>query len=589
MLSTKASRVVISLRHTTVSTQFGSMSSPASEYDYIIIGSGFGGSVSAMRLTQKGYRVAVIESGKRFAAEDFAKTNWNLRRFFWMPRIFCYGIMRINLLRHVMIVSGAGVGGGSLVYANTLYIPKDAFFENSMVKRLGGKKAFLPFYQLAQKMLGVTQNPHLWEVDHHMKETAREFGKEDTFVPTPVGVFFDDEGKKQGDPYFSGEGPDREGCIYCGACMVGCRHNAKNTLDKNYLYFAEKNGAEVIPESKVVDVIPLSEDGSEGYEVRTISTTGLFGSPRRSYRAQNVIFSAGVLGTINLLLKLKSKGRLPRLSDHLGQMTRTNSEALIGVTSKDHNRDFSKGLAITSSIHPDEHTHIEPVRYPSGSDVMLGLATTLTDGGGRIPRQLRFLWNILRAPIDFLRTLLPFGAAKRSIILLVMQTLDNSIRLVRKRRLVWPFQKTLTSELGQGQSIPTYIPLANEFARRLAKRINGIAQSSINEVLLDVPSTAHILGGAIIGNSPEDGVIDSQNRVFGYQNMLVCDGSMIPGNLGVNPSLSITAFTERAMSFIPPKRGAQEFFKFEKRWKVTGMLEPKRKAGGVARKRTAKK
>ena len=560
------------------------------EFDFLIVGSGFGGSVSAMRLAQKGYSVAVLESGRRFTAEDFALTNWDMRRFLWMPKIFCYGIMRINLLRHVMIVSGAGVGGGSLVYANTLYVPKDRFFGNAAVKAMGGKRALLPFYQLASRMLGVTQNPHLWEVDHHMKETAAEFGTADTFVAAPVGVYFDDDENPPKDPYFGGEGPARSGCNYCGACMVGCRHNAKNTLDKNYLHFAEELGVRVFPETKVIDVIPRSQDGSAGYEIRTVSTTGFFGSPRKTFHARQIIFSAGVLGTVNLLLKLKATGRLPRLSDHLGEMARTNSEALLGVTTRDSNRDFSKGLAITSSIHPDEDTHIEPVRYPNGSDLMLGLATTLTDGGGRIPRQLRFVLNVLRHPLDFLRTLLPVGAAKRTIILLVMQTLDNSIRLVRKRRLIWPFQKSLTSELGRGQTIPTYIPIANEFARRLAKRINGIAQSSINEVLMDVPSTAHILGGAIIGSSPDEGVIDTQNRVFGYQGMYVCDGSMIPGNLGVNPSLSITAFTERAMSYIPPKAKAQRFFRFEKRWKVTGLLAPeaRRSTGGAAKPRRKK-
>ncbi len=558
-------------------------------FDFLIIGSGFGGSVSAMRLAQKGYSVAVLESGKRYRAEDFAVSNWNVRRFLWLPKVFCYGIMRINLLRHVMIVSGAGVGGGSLVYANTLYVPKDPFFENPTMDSMGGKSAFLPFYRLAARMLGVVENPHLWEVDHHMKATAAEFGKEDTFVPTPVGIYFDDEGRPARDPYFGGEGPDRNGCVYCGGCMVGCRHNAKNTLDKNYLYFAEQLGAQVFPETKVVDVLPLSPTGSSGYEVRTVSTTGFLGFPRRTFRAKQVVFSAGVLGTVNLLLRLKASGHLPRLSDQLGEMTRTNSEALIGVTTRDAHRDFSKGLAITSSIHPDEHTHIEPVRYPRGSDVMLGLATTLTDGGGRMPRQLRYLLNVLRHPIDFLSTLLPFGLARRSIILLVMQTLDNSLRLVRKRRWIWPFQKSLTTELGEGQSIPTYIPIANEFARRLAKRINGIAQSSLNEVLLDVPSTAHILGGAIMGNTPQDGVIDTQNRVFGYEGLYVCDGSMIPGNLGVNPSLSITAFTERAMSFIPPKEKSQKFFRFEKSWKTVALVEPKTKTGSKPKPASARR
>jgi len=547
------------------------------DFDYIIIGSGFGGSVSAMRLSQKGYRVAVIESGKRWKTEDFPKTNWNIRKFLWFPKIFCYGIQRINLLSHVMILSGAGVGGGSLVYANTLYVPLQKFFEVPVVKKMGGLPGMSPFFDLAKRMLGVIENPKLWDVDHLMKRTAEEFGVGDSFRPTDVGIYFGKTGVASKDPYSMGEGPERIVCNFCGGCMVGCRFHAKNTLDKNYLYFAEKLGAVIIPETKVTEIVPLSDDGSEGYEIRTESTTGLFGFPRKSFRSKGVVLSAGVLGTVNLLTRMKESGRLPNLSERLGHMVRTNSESIVGVTVRHRNVDFSRGIAITSSVHPDAETHIEPVRYSPGSDVMGTLATIMTDGGGKVPRQLKFLYNVVRHPLDFARTVLPFGFAKRSIILLVMQTLDNSIHLVRKRRWIWPFQKSLTSARGPEGSDhpPSYIPVANEFSRKLAAKIHGVPRSAYNEVLLDVPTTAHILGGCCIGQTPEEGVIDMQNRVFGYENMLVCDGSMIPGNLGVNPSLSITAFSERAMSYVAPAlhMKVQSSYTFEKKWSVTGVIQ----------------
>ncbi len=538
------------------------------KYDYVIIGSGFGGSVSAMRLAQKGYSVAVIESGKRFQSADFPKTNWEVRKFLWMPRLFMYGIQRMQLLKNVLVLSGAGVGGGSLVYANTLYIPNDVFFQNPIVKKMGGKASLLTFYHIAQKMLGVVTNDRFTLTDQLMKETAGTFGKADTFTPTPVGVFFGDASEfKNSDPYFDGEGPQRETCNDCGGCMVGCRYGAKNTLDKNYLFFAEKLGVDVYPESTVVDLIDKGNNGANGYEIITKKSTSIFGLPKRKFHAGAVIFSAGVLGTMSLMLKLKQNGRLPNLSDRLGKTVRTNSEALLTVESQDDKHDYSRGLAISSSVHPDKNTHIEPVRYSRGSDFMGLLATILVDGG-RLPRQLKFLIEIIKRPIKFLKMTVPFGFAKRSIILLVMQNIDNSIQVLRKRNWFNPFIKTLTSK-NENKKIPSYIPLGNEFAKRLAKKTNGIPNSCISEVLLDVPTTAHILGGAVMGESITDGVIDLNNNVFGYENMLVCDGSVIPANLGVNPSLSITALTERAMSFIPPKSGKPDdikVFSFEKKW-----------------------
>lgn len=557
------------------------------DYDYIVIGSGFGGSVSAMRLSQKGYKVAVIESGKRWKSEDFPKTSFSLTKYVWLPKIFCYGIQRINLLNDVMILSGAGVGGGSLVYANTLYVPPKPFFDTPIVQKMGAEKVLLPFYEIAKRMLGVIENPKLWEVDAFMKETAEEMGVGDTFKRTPVGINFHDKDKV--DPYFNGEGPERNGCNFCGGCMVGCRYNAKNTLDKNYLYFAEKLGAKIIPETKVEKLIPLSEDGGEGYEIQTKSTTGFFGSPRTTLRARNVVISAGVLGTLGLLLKMQQEKIMTRLSPMLGHTVRTNSESLVGVTSLKKDVDYSKGIAITSSVYPDEHTHIEPVRYSAGSDAMGMLAAgTLVDGGKGVPRFLRFLWGSFLHPINALRFISPFGFAKKSIILLVMQTVDNSIKIVRKRRLIWPFQKTLTSVQEVGKHIPTFIPIANEFARRLAKRIGGVARSSYNEVILDIPTTAHILSGCIIGDSPETGVIDLKNQVYGYKNLLICDGSMMPANLGVNPSLTITALTERAMSFIPlaSEVSNAKFFEYEKNWKITDTLSAKEKSFATIESKT---
>jgi len=551
------------------------------DFDFIIVGSGFGGSVSAMRLSQKGYSVAVIESGKRWKAEDFPKTNWSLRKFLWMPKLGLYGIQRINLLKDFLLVSGAGVGGGSLVYACTLYVPGEKFFNSPTYSKMGGKEALLPFYDVAKYMLGVTENPKLWEPDHLLLEAAKSFKKENTFRKTPVGIYFEkDEDLKRkvgNDPYFYGDGPDRYPCTFCGGCMVGCRFKAKNSLDKNYLYFAEKLGAEIIPETKVIELIPLNSkgeddpksDGEYGYRVNTVSTTGWFGYPKRSLTARSVILSASVMGTVSLLMKMKQKGILKYLSPKLGDVVRTNSETILPVTVYQKNIDYSKGIAITSSVHPDEDTHIEPVRYSKGSDFFGLLGSAFVDGGDSIPRWLKWIFTIFTKPLYFLKASNPFGLAHKSIILLVMQTVDNSVRLVRKRRWIWPFQKSMTSTLSSGKKTPTYIPIANEFAKVLAKITGGIPRSSITDVLLDAPITGHIMGGCIVGETPEEGVIDYENKVHGYKNLRVCDASMITVNLGVNPSLTIAALTERAMSMIPPKKkGSVYVFPFEKKEKL---------------------
>lgn len=530
----------------------------ACEYDFIIVGSGFGGSVSALRLAEKGYKVLVLEAGKRWRTQDFPQSNWSVRKFLWMPSLFCYGIQRLTLLRDVLVLSGAGVGGGSLVYACTHLEPEpEAFLRGTWPKGIDWRKTLAPHYQTAKRMLGVTTNPHLWAGDQALLQFARTLGRDDTFGPTDVAILFGERaGQPVGDPFFGGEGPDRTTCTYCGGCMVGCRHGAKNTLDKNYLWFAERLGAEVRPETLVTG---LEEDGQGGWRVHTRGSTRKVFQGRKTLRARGVVLSAGALGTTDLLLRCRDAGMLPRLSPALGGYVRTNSEIICGATSRSKEADYSKGIAIASSFQPDPDTTIEVVRYPEKSDVMSFLGTLLVDGGTRVTRPLKWLGTCLRHPVDFLRTLNPMGWAKRSTIVLVMQNADSAFRLVRERRWLWPFSKVLTSRRDPGQpAIPAYLPVANEAARHIAATTGAFPSSSINEVVLNVPTTAHILGGASMGTSPADGVIDARNRVFGYDNLYVVDGSMIPSNLGVNPSLTITAMAEHAMSHIPLKDAARE-------------------------------
>jgi cholesterol oxidase len=528
------------------------------DFDYIVVGSGFGGSVSAHRLTEKGYRVAVMEMGRRWTPQNLPPTNWRIWRWIWRPGLGLRGFFNIDPFRHVLIMHGCAVGGGSITYANTLLVPGDSIWENGSWAGLADWKAEMPrHFETAVRMLGVTENRILGPADHILQRAAEGNGTGETFYRTRVAVFEGPEGAAPGvtypDPYFGGDGPERTSCIGCGGCMMGCRYNAKNTLDRNYLYLAEKAGARVFEETKVVDVRPLggSPDGSDGYEVTTVPSTLLPGRHRR-FTCRGVVIAASALGTLDLLFRLKERGSLARISGQLGNRVRTNAESLIGVRVPGSREDLSKGLAIGSGFYLDQYTHIEATRYPAGSDAMGLLATVLT--GGQPGRKRILLWlqtlaaSLLRHPIRTVRSLHPFGWARESLILLCMQTLDGHIDMRLGRPWFWPFRRMLRS---QGRRIPTFIPQANEFARKVAQTIGGTPMSMVTEILFDVPGTAHILGGCAMAASAEQGVVDSRNRVFGYRNLYVCDGSAIAANLGVNPSLTICALTERAMSYIP--------------------------------------
>ncbi|MEN8222303.1 MAG: GMC family oxidoreductase [Acidobacteriota bacterium] len=525
-------------------------------YDYIVIGSGFGGSVSALRLAEKGYKVLIIESGRRYRPRDFAKSNWNLRKWLWAPRFFCYGIQKLHMLKDVLILAGSGFGGGSLGYANTLLVPPEPFFKDPDWKDLDPdwEKELLPFYKKAKKMLGVTTNPFFSSADDMLRNYAKEIGREKYFHPTEVGVFFGEPGKTVPDPFFNGKGPERTGCTKTGHCMVGCRDGGKNTLDKNYLWMAENIGVDSLTEHKVNDVIPL-EGG--GYEIRAKRVTGFLFKKSKSFRSSGVVFSAGALGTNELLSRCKEKGSLKNISDMLGKSSRTNSEVLTGFSAKRGSNFTREGVAITSGLFVNDETHIEVVRYPEGSSFMNFLTTLLVDKTGNKSRVWRLLLEKLKHPLKFLSISIPYGWAKRSVILLVMQTIHNKIELVRERRWWSPFKKIITSK-NTDMMIPSYIQEANDAARAMAEKIDGIPQSAITEVLFNTPISAHILGGCIMGKTKEDGVTDKYHKVFGYENMYVVDGSMITANLGVNPSLTITAMAERAMSYIPAKENSRQ-------------------------------
>jgi cholesterol oxidase len=529
------------------------------DYDWIVVGSGFGGSVSALRLAEKGYSVAVLECGSRFRDEDFAESTLREpRRYFWAPKLGMRGVLRISFFKDVLVVSGSGVGGGSLGYANTLYRARPAFFEDPQWAELENwELALAPHYDTAERMLGVAEYEGMGPADKLLQEYGEEIGVGETFTNTRVGVFFDEPGKEVPDPYFEGEGPDRTGCNRCGSCMVGCRHGAKNTLVKNYLWFAEKLDVEILPERQVTEIRPLgAADGSEGYAVSAERSGSWFHSEWRTLRAKGVVVAAGALGTNHLLANCKHEGALPRLSDQVGAVVRTNSESIQAVTAPDDERDFSRSVAITSSIYPDPDTHIEVVTYGQAGDAMNGTFTTMTGAGTKLTRPLKWLAATLSHPLQALRGLVPFKWSQRTVILLVMQTVDAAMHLKPKRKLFGRGVR-LQTEQDPDRPNPTFIPAAEQVTRWFAKRTGGMAQSAFTESLRNTPTTAHILGGAVIGASPESGVVDAANRAYGYANLLVTDGASIPANPGVNPSLTITAKAEHAMSLVPPKDGAE--------------------------------
>ena len=523
------------------------MKSVNHDFDVIVIGSGFGGSVAALRLTEKNYRVAVLEAGKRFSDKDFPKTSWRINKFLYFPKLGLKGIQRIHALPDVLVLAGAGVGGGSLVYANTLYKPPSSYFEDKQWRHITDwNEELSPWYDQASRMLGVTQNPYMSPSDEAMKEVADQMGVGHTFKLAPLGVYFGDgAGKKSADPFFGGVGPERNGCLQCGGCMTGCRHNAKNTLPKNYLGLAEKAGAKVFAETTVTKIEQLAN----GTWLVTAKKSGAWFGGVRKFSAAQVIVAAGTYNTQKLLHQMKATSVLPKLSDHLGKLSRTNSEALTGTIMKKSKVDYSKGAAITSSFFPDEHTHVEPVRYGKGSNLMGLLQTVMTDGFNINSRRRQWLKQIILKPRYVLQILDVRRWSERTVIALIMQNVDSAITVFSKRGI---FGRRISSRNDSQNPNATYIPAANEVARKIAENRDGIAGGHIGD-LINAPFTAHFVGGCVIGSDSSSGVIDPYHRVWNYPTLHIVDGSSVTANLGVNPSLTITAQAERAFSFWPNK------------------------------------
>jgi cholesterol oxidase len=526
-------------------------------FDYVVIGSGFGGSVSAMRLTEKGYRVLVLERGKRFGDQDFARTNWRVWKYLWLPPLRCFGILQITAFRNVLVLHGCGVGGGSLGYANVLMEPDDKLFDAPAWRDMADWKTVLkPHYETAKRMLGAVQNPRQWPADQVLQGIADELGQGDTFRPTNVGVFFGPEGEDVPDPYFGGEGPTRTGCRHCGGCMVGCRYNAKNTTVKNYLYFAEKWGAEIRAECEVTDIRPLPAGQLDGarYEVVYRRPTA-FHRRTQSVRARSVQVSAGAIGTLKLLLRCRDVTRsLPNISLRLGDQVRTNNESLLGAVARNKETDFSEGVAITSIFHADDVTQVEPVRYPAGSSLMRFLAAPLIEAGpSKLARLGKLLARLIRHPLDAAKMLVLPGWASRTTIVLAMQTEDNHMRVRLGRHLSTLFRRGLVSHQDPGQAVPAHIKIAHDVVYAFGARVDGAPAGSVSESLLNTPMTAHIMGGVPFGRTADEGVIDLDCQMFNYPGLSVADNSIIPANPGVNPSLTCTALAEYAMSRVPPK------------------------------------
>lgn len=516
-------------------------------YDFIIIGSGFGGSVSAMRLTEKGYRVAVLEQGKRFSDNDFPKTNRNIRKYLWLPLLRCFGPQNLAFFKEAFVLRGIGVGGGSLIYANTHMIPPDAFFENPVWASLNDwKKTLMPFYDKARFMLGTVPAKNFNTEDNILRDIAREMGREASFKGVNVGVYYGDR-DKEADPYFNGHGPLRKGCIECAGCMVGCRYNAKNTLVKNYLYFAEKFGAQVFPETKVYKI----EYRDNQYWVHTCSSTAWRKGESRLFKSNGLVMSAGVIGTLNLLLKQKHQYKtLTGLSDRLGKNIRTNSKSIGGVTSA--RKKLNNGVAITSIFAPDKDTHIELVKFPDKSDGMRLFGFPAAGKGNGFVRTMKMLGNVIAHPVEFLRMLFNHKWATNSILVMVMQTLDSSMEMIYRKSL---FSSGITLVNKSAQRVSPYKEAGQEVARRFARKTGGIPANNITELMFSMSTADHIMGGCPMGENINGGVVNKKFEVFGYPRMHIVDGSIIPCNLGVNPSLTITALSEYAMSHVPEKEG----------------------------------
>ncbi len=528
----------------------------AETWDFVIVGSGFGGSVSALRLVEKGYRVLVLEKGKRFTPDEYPKSNWNLPKWLWLPSLGFRGLFKMTFLKHVTALTGVGVGGGSLVYANTLPVPRDDFFTAPSWGSLGDWKTELaPHYDVARRMLGTARNPRMTRPDEVLREVGEEIGRSGSWHPTDVAVFFGTPGETVPDPYFGGEGPPRTGCTFGGGCMIGCRDGAKNTLDKNYLFLAERRGLSIEADTEVTWIRPLPGGGFE-VTARHGRSPFPFLRSRRTTRARNVVLAGGVLGTVELLLKLRESGDgLPQLSDRLGDFVRTNSEVLMGVVS-DSGEDLSQGIAIGSILQTDEHSHLEPVRYPAGSGFFRLLAMPHAPGDTVFQRFLNAAGVLVRQPLKTLKAWVTPDWAKQTMILLYMRTVEGTLRMKLGRGVRTGFRRALSTGDGTGPQAKAWVPEATELAKKVEKRLGGFTQSLLTETLLGIPTTAHILGGCCMGDSPATGVIDNRHRVFGYEGLYVIDGSAISANPGVNPSLTITALAERAMTFIPPKEGA---------------------------------
>jgi cholesterol oxidase len=518
------------------------------DWDFIVIGSGFGGSVSALRLVEKGYRVLLLEKGRRFGPDDYPKTNWDLRRWLWKPALGMRGLFQMTFFRHLTVLTGVGVGGGSLVYANTLPIPGDSFFSAPSWAGLARwKDELAAHYQTVRRMLGATLTPFQTLPDAVLAEMGREMGRE--HHPTTVAVYFGEAGVTVPDPYFGGEGPPRTGCTLCGGCMLGCRFGAKNSLDRNYLHLAEHRGLVIQPETEADWVRPAT---GGGYEVETLQ-----GRRRQRLTARAVVFSGGVLGTVPLLLRLKrSPDGLPALSDAVGRFVRTNSEAIIGVTTRRADLDLSRGISIGSILETDEHSHIEPVRWPAGSGFFRLMAAPHVSGDTFAARLARLLTAAAREPLRTVRAFLVRDWAKSTVSLLYMRTLEGHLTLRLGRDLTTGFREGLTTRLESGPRPTSNIPEAEALAKRVAEKLDGKAMTLVTETLGGIPTTAHILGGACMGASRESGVIDHRHRVFGYDGLYVVDGSAVSANPGVNPSLTIAALAERAMAFIPARDAA---------------------------------